>query len=74
MYVCVSDVKLSQKLIVKAYILEAAMAVHSIIIGFDFGSSDDDLLTLKILYLAFLFHQVCWLENICIHYCNSNIF
>jgi hypothetical protein len=53
-----SDVKVSQKLIVKAYILEAAMAVHSIIIGFDFGTSEDSVVTLKVLYVAYVFHQV----------------
>lgn len=54
------DQKLSRKHVLKAYILEAAIAVHSIIIGFDYGSlnSDEDLTNLKILFIAFVFHQV----------------
>ena len=47
------------KLMTKAYILEAAIASHTIIIGFDFGSLDDsELSKIKILMAAFAFHQV----------------
>lgn len=46
------------KLMTKAYILEAAIASHTIIIGFDFGSLDDsELSKIKILMAAFAFHQ-----------------
>lgn len=52
----------------KAYILEVAIATHSIIIGFDYGAlhSVDDLTDLKILYVAFVFHQVC-MSSVCNH-------
>lgn len=54
--------KKTSKLVIRAYILEVAMAVHSIIIGFNFGSSEtnnkQDLISLKILYIAFVFHQL----------------
>ena len=59
MNICI-DEKLSKKLIMKAYILEVAIATHSIIIGFDYGvlDSQDDVSSLKILFIAFIFHQV----------------
>lgn len=55
-----SDEKIIQKIKMKAYILEAAIATHSIIIGFEYGtlSPTDDLVQIKILYVAFVFHQV----------------
>ncbi len=43
----------------KAYILEAAIASHTIIIGFDFGSLENSNLSqIKVLMVAFAFHQV----------------
>ena len=51
----------------KAYILEVAIATHSIIIGFDYGvlDSKEDLSDLKILFIAFVFHQVCRNVSLC---------
>lgn len=46
--------------IVKAWVLESSVFVHSIIIGFDIGSlsSATDIPTIKVLMVAFSFHQV----------------
>jgi zinc transporter 1/2/3 len=42
----------------KIYILEAAIAVHSVIIGFGYGAlSSDHIESLKVLMIAFAFHQ-----------------
>ncbi len=51
------------KRLIKAYVLEAAIAVHSIIIGFGYGSLlESDYEAIKVLFVAFTFHQ--FLEGI----------
>ena len=46
-------------LVTKAYILEAAISTHTIIIGFGFGSlGNSQVLNIKVLMAAFAFHQV----------------
>jgi hypothetical protein len=46
-------------LVTKAYILEAAISTHTILIGFGFGSlGNSDVMEIKVLMAAFAFHQV----------------
>lgn len=48
----------NRKALVKTIIMEIAVAIHSVIIGFDMGTmTQDDLSTIKTLMVAFLFHQ-----------------
>jgi hypothetical protein len=44
--------------LLKAYVLEAAMAVHSVIMGISLGSmTSDELGSIKILMVAYSIHQ-----------------
>ena len=46
------------KIIIKAFIMEGSIAVHSIIIGIDLGAlGSEDTSTIKALMIAFAFHQ-----------------
>jgi zinc transporter ZupT len=52
----------TRKALVKACVMEVSVAIHSVIIGFDFGaltsdSVEDELSALKVLMIAFAFHQ-----------------
>ena len=57
--------------LLKAYVLEGAIAVHSIIMGISLGSMQNDELTnIKILMIAYAVHQ--FLEGISLGYIHNN--
>ena len=48
----------TQKAIIKAFVLEFSVAIHSVIIGFSFGGlTADQFGTIKVLMAALVFHQ-----------------
>jgi hypothetical protein len=47
------------KAIVKACVLEASIAIHSVVIGISFGSlRNNEITTIKVLMIAISFHQL----------------
>lgn len=48
----------ASKAFFKSLIMEISIAIHSVIIGFDMGAlGNDDLMTIRALMIAFVFHQ-----------------